>query len=136
MNKEDEILYDGDDSVKFIRNYLPESVNSKFDDDDIYYIVDLIYDYYDSKSFLDGDDNKIVDIDEDEIVAYVLNNTLTDGIDKYEAEDVALVVEGEMEYCESIGGFDWVKIRSIDLEEFPVLLAPMEDVTWMKIFNN
>ena len=106
MNKEDEILYDGDDSVKFIRNFLPESVNSKFDDDDIYYIVDLIYDYYDSKGILEGEDETIVDIDEDEIVAYVMNNALTDGIGKYEAEDVALVVEGEMEYCDSIGAFD------------------------------
>ncbi len=108
MNKEDDFLYDDDDSVKFIRNFLPEPVKSKFNDDDINYIVDLIYEFYDSKGLLEGDDDDIVDIDidEDELVAFIIHNALSDGIGNYSAEDVALVIQGETDYCESIGLFE------------------------------
>jgi hypothetical protein len=44
----DELLYDEDDSVKFIQNYLPQELKGKFSNDDINYIVDLIYDFYES----------------------------------------------------------------------------------------
>jgi len=105
MSEDKDFLYDDDDSVQFIKNFLPEPVKQKFSDDDISYIVDLIYDFYESKGFLEGDDDEMVEIEyeEDELVAYITNNALSDGIGKYEAEDIALVIQGEMEYCESIG---------------------------------
>ena len=49
----DELLYDEDDSVKFIQNYLPQELKGKFSNDDINYIVDLIYDFYESNGMLD-----------------------------------------------------------------------------------
>ena len=51
----DELLYDEDDSVKFIQNYLPQELKGKFSNDDINYIVDLIYDYYEANGVLDDD---------------------------------------------------------------------------------
>jgi len=108
MNKDDDFLYDDGDSVEFIKNFLPEPVKSKFKDDDINYIVDLIYEFYDSKGLLEGEDDEVVDldVDEDELVAFIINNALTDGIGKYNAEDVALVIQGETAYCESIGLYE------------------------------
>jgi len=108
MKEDKDFLYDDDDSVQFIKNYLPEPVKQKINDDDISYIVDLIYEFYDSKGFLDGEDDEFVDIefDEDELVAFIISNALSDGIGKYEAEDIALVVQGEMDYCDSIGMFE------------------------------
>ena len=108
MNKEYPFLYDDDDALAFIKNYLPEPVKSKFTDDDITYIVDLMYEFYESKGLLVGDDETVVevDIDIDEMVAYILNNALSDGIGKFKAEDIELVVEGELEYCESIDMFE------------------------------
>jgi len=109
MSKErDDLLYDDDESVKFIKNALPESVRNKYDDDDIIYIVDLIYEFYDSKGFMDDDqdDEVEIDIDEDELVAFILSNAIEDGIGKYETEDISLIVDAELDYCESIGFFD------------------------------
>jgi len=113
MKKEDEeeLLYDDNESVMFIKNALPEPVRSKYTDDDIIYIVDLIYDFYDSKGFLDVDsDEKDEDvqihIDEDELVAYVIKNANDDNIGKFEAEDIALIVQAELTYCESLGVFE------------------------------
>ena len=54
MSQQDDLFdYDEGDSVKFIRNYLPQELKEKFSDDDINYIIDLIYEYYEEKGFID-----------------------------------------------------------------------------------
>jgi len=108
MSEKDEFLYDEDDSVKFIQNYLPQELKGKFSDDDINYIVDLIYDFYDSKGYLneDGDDEGDIEIDENELVEYVIKNAKKDGVGKFEAEEITFIVQGELEYCDSINMFD------------------------------
>ena len=59
----DELLYDEDDSVKFIQNYLPQELKGKFSNDDINYIVDLIYDFYESNGMLDDDGDDEIEIE-------------------------------------------------------------------------
>ena len=102
----DELLYDEDDSVKFIQNYLPQELKGKFSNDDINYIVDLIYDFYESNGMLDEDSDDEVDIDEEELIEYVIKNALRDGVGKYEPEEITFIVQGELEYCDSINMFD------------------------------
>ena len=45
MSDKDDLIYDEDDSVAFIQNYLPQELKGKFSNDDINYIVDLIYNF-------------------------------------------------------------------------------------------
>ncbi|MDR2384322.1 MAG: hypothetical protein LBD80_01480 [Tannerella sp.] len=106
MNEELDFLYDDDEAVKFIRKQLPDGLKTKFSDDDINYIIDLIYEFYDSKGFLEGDDEKDIDINEDELTAFVIKNALSDEVGRFEAEEISLIVQGEIEYCVSIGMFD------------------------------
>ena len=70
----DELLYDEDDSVKFIQNYLPQELKGKFSNDDINYIV--------------------------------IKNAQKDGVGKFEPEEITFIVQGELEYCDSINMFD------------------------------
>lgn len=102
----DELLYDEDDSVKFIQNYLPQELKGKFSNDDINYIVDLIYDFYESNGMLDGDGDDEIEIDEEEVVNYVIKNAQKDGVGKFEPEEITFIVQGELEYCDSINMFD------------------------------
>lgn len=102
----DDILYDEDDSVKFIQNYLPQEYKGMFSDDDILYILDLIYEYYESNGFLDEDVDEVVDIDEDELVAYVVKNAIKDEVGKFDEDAITFIVQGELNYCESINMFD------------------------------
>lgn len=107
----DDFIYDEDESVKFIQNYLPQELKGKFSNDDINYIVDLIYDFYESKGYLDesadtNKDDEAVDIDEDELISYVVKNAQKDGVGKFEPEAIAFIVQGELEYCDSINMFD------------------------------
>ncbi|MDR1097457.1 MAG: hypothetical protein LBL57_04930 [Tannerella sp.] len=108
MNEDKDFPYDDDDAVRFIKNYLPEELKNKFSDDDINYIIDLIYDFYNTKGFFEEeeDNEKEVEINEDELVAFVVKNALSDGMGKYNADEISLIVRGEMEYCDSIGMFE------------------------------
>ncbi len=107
--KDDLFVYDEDDSVKFIRNYLPQELKEKISDDDINYIVDLIYEFYESKNLLDddsADDEGDIEIDEEELTDYVIKNAKKDGVGKFTAEEITFIVQGELEYCDSINMFD------------------------------
>lgn len=107
-DKNNPIQYDEDDAVKFIQNYLPQELKQKYTDDEINYIIDIVYEYYEEKGFMDDDtdENSIVDIDEDEIVEYVLKNTKKDKIKDFPAEDISFIIQGELAYCDSIGIFE------------------------------
>lgn len=108
MSSKDDFMYDEEDSVRFIQNYLPQEMKGKFADDDIFYIVDLIYEYYESKGFFNEDveDTEEVSIDEDELIDFVVKNAQKDGVGKFTPEEVTFIVQGELEYCESIHMFD------------------------------
>ncbi len=107
-NEKDLIPYDEDDAVKFIQNYIPQEIKGKFTNDEITYIIDIVYDYYDEKGFMndDTDENSVVDIDEEEIVSYVLKYTKKDKINSFTADEIAFIIQGELAYCDSIGIFE------------------------------
>lgn len=109
MSKDlDSFSYDEDDAVKFIQNYLPQEYKEKFSSDDINYVIDVVYDFYDEKGFLnpDASDDELVELDEDELVDFVFKNTQKDKIGNFSKEEITYIVQGELQYCESIGMFD------------------------------
>lgn len=108
MSDKDDLIYDEDDSIAFIQNYLPQELKGKFSNDDINYIVDLIYDFYEAQGYLsdESDAEGEIEIDEDELVSYVVKNAQKDGVGKFEPEAITFIVQGELEYCDSINMFD------------------------------
>lgn len=107
-NQNDDFLYDDDEAVRFIQNYLPQDLKGKFSNDDILYILDLVYEYYETNGLFDDedDDDKEIEIDEGEVVEYVIKNLKRDKIGRFEPEEVTFIVQGEMEYCDSLNMFD------------------------------
>ncbi|KGN73847.1 hypothetical protein HR11_05865 [Porphyromonas macacae] len=106
---EEMIPYDDAAAVAYVRNYISQDLKEKFDEDQILYLIDLIYDYYESRGLLElanESDEEFVEIDEDELLSYVLKNAQKDGMGKYEEDDIRQVVLGEMAYCESIGMYE------------------------------
>ena len=56
MGMEDDFLLEDEDdqkTIEFIKNYLPQDLKDKFTEDDLYYILDVIVDYYTSSGCLD-----------------------------------------------------------------------------------
>ncbi|MDD2437483.1 MAG: hypothetical protein PHF73_04330 [Massilibacteroides sp.] len=104
-DKEKEMLYDEDDAVKFIQNYLPQELKEKFSDDEINYIVDLIYEFYETKGFFDENlhkEDEDIEFDEEELIQYVVQNALNDDVGQFEPEEILFIVQGELEYCDSL----------------------------------
>jgi len=107
MSKEKTIIeYDEDESVKFIRKSLPEEMQNEFSDDEINYIVDLVYEFYEEKGFLDEDDDKDIEIDEDELLDYVIKHARKDKIRDFTDEQVEAIVAGELAYCDTLNLFE------------------------------
>lgn len=107
MSKEKTIIeYDEDESVKFIRKSLPEEMQNEFSDDEINYIVDLVYEFYEEKGFLDEDDDKDIEIDEDELLDYVIKTARKDKIRDFTDEQVEAIVAGELAYCDTLNLFE------------------------------
>ena len=107
----DEFLMDDLDdekTVEFIRNYLPQELKEKFTDDDLYYILDVIADFYFSSGLLDAkpDEDGYVEIDTEKIVDYIVKEAKKDKVGEWLPEDIELVVQAEMEYGNSLGQVD------------------------------
>ena len=103
--KEDLLVYDDDDAVKFILTHLPSQLKEKFNQDDINYVLDVVYDYYESNGYLDEESEEEVMIDEEEIFNYVKKEAKKDEMTQFSDEELKAILDGEFEYCRSIGIF-------------------------------
>jgi hypothetical protein len=99
MNNDEFGMEDLDDekTIAFIRERLPQELKEKFSDDEFYYFLDTIYDYYDKSGILDSD-NEYVDIDIDEIASFIAKEAKKNNIGDYSTEDLFFIVEGELAY--------------------------------------
>lgn len=104
----DPIGYDEDEAVKFIQNYLPQEMKGKFTNDEINYVIDIIYEFYEDKGLLDenasGED--LMEIDEDELIEFVLKNTKKDKLKVFTADEITFIIQGELAYCDSLDIFE------------------------------
>jgi len=104
---DDELLNEAEEDareIEFIRNYLPLELKEKFSDDELYYFLDVIIDYYMSSDILNKEPDKdgYVEIDLDEVTDFVVAKAKKEKMGEYEHEDILLVVQAEIEYSEQI----------------------------------
>lgn len=99
MSEIEDSIFDDAEAVKYIQEHLPQDAQEVFSDDEVLYISDVIFDYYESNGLLDEDEE--VDIDMEELTEYVMKNSKRDGF-KFEADLVRWVIECEMDYEESL----------------------------------
>ena len=109
---DDELLNEAEEDareIEFIRNYLPLELKEKFSDDELYYFLDVIIDYYMSSDILNVEPDKdgYVEIDLDEVTDYVVAKAKKEKMGEYEHEDILLVVQAEIEYSEQIEEEEW-----------------------------
>ena len=100
MGLEDDFLKDDLDdekTIEYIKNYLPQELKEKYSDDEFYYFLDLIDEYYSESGILDAKP------DEDGwIVDYIIKEAHKDEMGEYDPEEILFVVQGELEYTESL----------------------------------
>jgi len=95
---------DDEKTIEFIKGYLPQDLKEKFSDDELYYFLDVIDEYYTNSGILDSepDAEGFIDIDLDKIVDFVIKEAKKDQIGEFDHDDILFVVQGEMEYADSL----------------------------------
>lgn len=99
--------YDEDAALEYIRERLPEEVSEKYDDNNILDVVELVFDFYESKGFF-----QIVDmcededsVDKDELDAYICKRLSKRRHKRVDDEDIPLITTLEMEYEKTLSDF-------------------------------
>lgn len=96
--------YDEDDAIKFIRETLPQEVSEKYSDDEILYVIDIIWDWYERNGYLkiDAGVTDEEELDVEKLTAFVAKEIKKDGEVLMDPQDIDLIVRGELQYEESI----------------------------------
>lgn len=103
---EDDLLQQAADdvqTVEYIKAYLPQEVKGKFTDEDLYYFIDVLADYYVESGLLEQepDEDGFVDLDTEAIAAAIAERARKDKYGDFSPEDLIWVVQGELEYGEA-----------------------------------
>ena len=99
---EDELRIDDEENrreIAYIRERLPQEVKPHFSEDDLYYFLDAIIDYYYDSGILDTTEEE-VDIDLQEVANAVTQKALRDKQGTFDPEEVFYVVEADMDFQE------------------------------------
>ena len=94
-----EFEYDDVAAVKFIQNYLPVELKEKFSEDDIYYILDVICDFYDEKDWLSEEDDEQ---EEQELIQFIIKQAIKDEIGEFSQEEIQLFLAAETAYSDTL----------------------------------
>lgn len=95
--------FDDDKAVEFIRPRLPQEIQDKYNDNEIIYIGDIVYDFYEKKGFFEENNNDEVDLDVDELIDFVRACLKKDTYAEYDDADIEFLVRGELDYEEHLG---------------------------------
>ncbi len=102
---EEDLLRDAEDdrqTVEYIKNYLPQELKDRFSDDELYYFIDVIGEYYVDLLDKHSGSEEEIDIDVEEVAKYVARQAKKDKMGEFDPEDLRWVVDGELEYGESL----------------------------------
>ena len=99
---EDELRMDEEENrreIEFIRERLPQELKATFSDDDLYYFIDAIVDYYYDSGILESTADE-VDIALQQVAEAVAEQAQHDKIGTFSADDIYYVVEADMDFQE------------------------------------
>lgn len=102
---DDELLQDAENdarAVAFIKQQLPQKLKEKFSEDQLYYFLDLIADYYATSGVLDATPDKdgYVDIDIEKMATELSNQAAKEKMGVFTPEEISFVIEAEMDFAE------------------------------------
>jgi len=91
--------FDDTVAVEFIHNNLPQELKEKFSDDMLYYILDLICEFYEKKNFLTEEDEET---EERELISFIVQQAKKDKIGDFLPDDILLVLRAESAYTDTL----------------------------------
>ena len=98
---DDELRMDEEENrreIAFIYERLPQELKTTFSDDDLYYFIDAIVDYYYDSGILESTAEE-VDIDLQQVAEAVAEQARRDKVGTFSADDVYYVVDRPRPSC-------------------------------------
>lgn len=97
-------VFDEDKALEFIRAAVGPKISEKYSDDEILFIIDTIWDYYENNGFLslDMDETEEEILDSDDLVNYVKKEVAADDELMMDPAEISAIVKAELEYEESL----------------------------------
>lgn len=108
---DDELLLSAADDaaeVEYIRGRLPQELQERLSDELLYYVLDVVNDYYATSGVLDAepDAEGFIDIDLEAVVAHVLATASKEQMEGLDADSVLLIVQAEGDYVDTLAQQD------------------------------
>jgi len=100
---DDLLVFDEDEAVKYILNFIPAEFKNKISEDDIDYVLDIMYEFYEKNGYIDENSTEEADIDEEDMSEFILECIKKDEVTNISEEELQIILEGEFEYGKSIG---------------------------------
>jgi hypothetical protein len=91
--------YDEERAVRYIANCLPQELKPKFPDDTLYYILDVIAEFYESFDWLVETDEEQ---EEQELIRYILRQAAKDNIGRFSESEIRIVLAAETGYSDTL----------------------------------
>lgn len=90
-------------TVEFIKAYLPQEVKPKFTDDDLFYFLDAIAEYYSESGVLEqeGDEEGYIEIDTEAVAKTIAEKAKQDKMGEFDIEDLIWIVQADLEFSET-----------------------------------
>lgn len=100
-------VYDEDKAIEFIRKAIPAEVSEKYSDDEILFVIDTIWDYYESQGLtsLNDDLTEEESVNPEKLTAYVVKEVKKDGELMMDPEALGQIVKAELQYEETLDIF-------------------------------
>lgn len=104
---DEELLIDAEEdarAVEYIKSHLPQESQEKFTEEDLYYFLDVIVEYYAESGILEAEPDKdgFIDIDLEAMAAYMVKKAKKEGIGDFSAEELLFIAQAESEYEDSL----------------------------------
>jgi len=95
--------FDENDAIKYMREHVDAELSERYaDDDELFNLIDLIYDYYEANGLLDIDMDDDDELDVDDLLCYVERMLRKDKAATLTASDAASFVHAYLSYEESL----------------------------------
>jgi len=100
MSEQNKALeYDDGAAVEFIHNYIPQDLKEKFPDDTLYYILDLICEFYEETGYLSEEDEEK---EEKELISFIVQQSKKNAIGNFKSKDILLILRAEDAYMNTL----------------------------------
>lgn len=100
----DNFEYDEDLAIAYIRKYVGKKISAQYSDDEILYVIDTIWDYYEKKGFtkLNANLTDNEELDEEDLQKFVCKEIAADKELIMDPADLGSIIKGELAYEESL----------------------------------